>query len=54
MPLASSASRIVFSLARYEPAAVIDRVAMPVLVCLADRDQDIPVDYAQAVVARAP
>ena len=48
------APRIVFSLARYEPAAVIDRVAMPVLVCLADRDQDIPVDYAQAVVARAP
>lgn len=48
------APRIVFSLARYEPAAVIDRVAMPVLVCVGDQDQDIPVDYAQAVVARAP
>ena len=48
------APRIVFSLARYEPAAVIDRVAMPLLVCLGDQDQDIPVDWAQAVVARAP
>jgi dienelactone hydrolase len=48
------APRIVFSLARYEPAAVIDRLAMPLLVCVGDRDQDIPVDYAQAVVARAP
>jgi uncharacterized protein len=48
------APRIVFSLARYTPAAVIDRVAMPLLVCLGDQDQDIPVDWAQAVVARAP
>jgi uncharacterized protein len=48
------APRMLFSMARYEPAAVIDRVAMPLLVCVGDRDQDIPVDYAQAVVARAP
>jgi uncharacterized protein len=48
------APRIVFSLARYEPAAVIDRLTMPLLVCLGDQDQDIPVDWAQAVVARAP
>jgi uncharacterized protein len=27
---------------------------MPLLVCLGDQDQDIPVDWAQAVVARAP
>jgi uncharacterized protein len=48
------APRIVLRLGRYAPAAVIDRLAMPLLVCLADRDQDIPVDWAQAVVARAP
>jgi len=48
------APRMLFSMARYEPAAVIDRVAMPVLVCVGDRDEDIPVDYAKAVVARAP
>ncbi len=48
------APRIVFRLARYAPAEVLDRLAMPLLVCLADRDQDIPVDWAQAVVARAP
>ena len=48
------APRMLFSMARYEPAAVIDRVAMPLLVCVGDRDQDIPVDYARAVVARAP
>jgi fermentation-respiration switch protein FrsA (DUF1100 family) len=42
------------SLARYAPAEVMDRLAMPVLACVGDRDQDIPVDYAQAVVARAP
>jgi dienelactone hydrolase len=48
------APRIVLRLGRYAPAKVIDRLAMPLLVCLADRDQDIPVDWAQAVVARAP
>lgn len=48
------APRMLFSLGRYEPASVINRLAMPVLVCVADQDQDIPVDYAQAVVARAP
>jgi uncharacterized protein len=48
------APRVVFGLARYAPAKVIDRLTMPLLVCLADRDQDIPVDWAQAVVARAP
>lgn len=48
------APRIVLHLGRYAPAAVIDRLAMPLLACLADRDQDIPVDWAQAVVARAP
>jgi dienelactone hydrolase len=48
------APRMLFSMARYAPAAVMDRLAMPLLVCLADRDQDIPVDWAQAVVARAP
>ena len=48
------APRMLFSLARYEPAAVINRLAMPVLVCVGDQDQDIPVDYAQAVVAQAP
>jgi hypothetical protein len=44
----------VFSLTRYAPATVMDRLAMPVLVCLADRDEDIPADWAQTVVARAP
>jgi uncharacterized protein len=48
------APRMLFSMARYEPAAVMERLAMPVLVCVAERDQDIPVDYVQAVVARAP
>jgi pimeloyl-ACP methyl ester carboxylesterase len=48
------APRMLFSLARYEPAAVIDRLTMPVLVCVGDQDEDIPVGYAQAVVARAP
>jgi uncharacterized protein len=48
------APRILFRLARYAPAEVMDRLTMPVLVCLGDRDQDIPIDWAQAVVARAP
>ena len=48
------APRIVFALARYAPAKVIDRLTMPLLVCVGERDEDIPVDYAQAVVARAP
>jgi uncharacterized protein len=48
------APRIVFNLARYSPAKMMDRLAMPVLVCLGDRDREIPVDYAEAVVARAP
>jgi len=48
------APRIVFSLGRYAPAKVMDRLAMPLLACVADRDQEIPIDYAQTVVARAP
>jgi uncharacterized protein len=48
------APRIVFSLGRYAPAKVMERLTMPVLACVGERDQDIPVDYAQAVVARAP
>jgi uncharacterized protein len=48
------APRIVFSLAGYVPAEVIDRLSVPLLACLATRDEEIPVDWAQVVVARAP
>jgi hypothetical protein len=48
------APRVALTLPSYDPGAVLDRLAMPVLVCVADRDQEVPVDYAQVVVARAP
>jgi uncharacterized protein len=38
----------------YAPAEVMDRLTMPLLACLANRDEDIPVAWAQTVIARAP
>jgi pimeloyl-ACP methyl ester carboxylesterase len=47
------APRIALTLPSYDPGAVLARLDMPVLVCVADRDRLIPVDYARTVVARA-
>jgi uncharacterized protein len=48
------APRFVFDLPRYRPAAVIDRVTVPLLVCAARDDREIPVEYVRTAVARAP
>jgi uncharacterized protein len=48
------APRFVFALPRYRPGRVIDRLGMPLLVCVADRDRETPADFAAQVVERAP
>jgi dienelactone hydrolase len=47
------APRFVFELPRYRPATVLDRLAMPVLVCVARDDREIPIGYVRAAMARA-
>jgi uncharacterized protein len=48
------APRFVFALPRYAPGKLAERLAMPLLVCVADRDRETPADFAARVVARAP
>ncbi|MBO2529831.1 MAG: alpha/beta fold hydrolase [Thermobifida fusca] len=48
------APRAVFSLARYAPGSVVDRITVPVLVCAAEQDQEIPFEYVRKVAARNP
>ena len=48
------APRFVFALPRYQPAKVIGRLGMPLLVCVADRDRETPAEFAARLVERAP
>jgi uncharacterized protein len=47
------APRFVFALPRYRPGRVIDRLGMPLLVCVADRDRETPAGFAARVVEQA-
>jgi len=48
------APRFVFALPRYAPGKLAERLGMPLLVCVADRDRETPADFAARVVERAP
>jgi uncharacterized protein len=48
------APRFIFAVPRYEPAKLIERLKMPLLVCVGDRDRETPADYVARVVDRAP
>jgi uncharacterized protein len=48
------APRFVFAVPRYEPGKLIERLGMPLLVCVADRDRETPADFAARIVERAP
>ena len=48
------APRFVFALPRYAPGKLVERLGMPLLVCVADRDRETPADFAARVVERAP
>jgi uncharacterized protein len=50
----SFAPRFVFALPRYRPGKAVERLGMPLLVCVADDDRETPADYAARVVERAP
>jgi hypothetical protein len=39
------APRFVFALPRYQPAKAVERLGMPLLVCVADRDRETPADF---------
>jgi hypothetical protein len=48
------APRFVFALPRYAPGKLAERLGMPLLVCVADRDHETPANFAARVVERAP
>jgi uncharacterized protein len=48
------APRFVFAVPRYAPGKAVERLGMPLLVCVADRDRETPADYVARVVERAP
>jgi hypothetical protein len=48
------APRFVFALPRYQPGKAVERLGMPLLVCVADRDRETPADFAAQFVERAP
>jgi pimeloyl-ACP methyl ester carboxylesterase len=48
------APRFVFVLPRYRPGMVVERLGMPLLVCVADRDRETPAEFAARFVERAP
>jgi pimeloyl-ACP methyl ester carboxylesterase len=48
------APRFVFALPRYQPGKVVERLGMPLLVCVADRDRETPAEFAARFVERAP
>jgi pimeloyl-ACP methyl ester carboxylesterase len=48
------APRFVFALPRSAPGRLAERLEMPLLVCVADRDRETPADFAARVVERAP
>jgi uncharacterized protein len=48
------APRFVFAVPRYEPGKMVERLGMPLLVCVADRDRETPADFVARVVERAP
>jgi uncharacterized protein len=48
------APRFVFALPRYQPGKAVERLGMPLLVCVADRDRETPAEFAARFVERAP
>ena len=48
------APRFVFAVPRYQPGKAVERLGMPLLVCVADRDRETPADFAARFVERAP
>jgi hypothetical protein len=48
------APRFVFALPRYAPGKLAERLGMPLLVCVADRDRETPANFAARVVERVP
>jgi dienelactone hydrolase len=48
------APRFVFVLPRYQPGKAVERLGMPLLVCVADGDRETPADFAARFVERAP
>jgi pimeloyl-ACP methyl ester carboxylesterase len=48
------AARIMLHIARYRPGTTADRIAAPLLVCVADRDDTTPPGPAVAAAERAP
>lgn len=48
------APRTALTLARYEPGRLMARLTMPVLVCAAEEDAEIPLGYIRSAVALAP
>jgi uncharacterized protein len=48
------APRFVFALSRYAPGKLVERLGMPLLVCVAHRDRETPAEFAARFVERAP
>jgi uncharacterized protein len=48
------APRFVFALPRYQPGKLVERLGMPMLACVADRDRETPAEFAARFVERAP
>jgi pimeloyl-ACP methyl ester carboxylesterase len=48
------APRALFEMMRYKPGARAHRLAMPVLVCLAEHDRESPVELARQIADHAP
>jgi hypothetical protein len=48
------APRGLFGMLRYRPGDVAHRLAMPVLVCIADDDQETPEESTRLIAQRAP
>jgi uncharacterized protein len=48
------ASRGLFGMMRYKPGEVAHRLVMPVLVCVAERDNETPEELSRQIAERAP
>src|SRR5690606_5764487 len=48
------APRVLFEMLRYRPGDAAHRLAMPVLVCIAEHDRETPPELARVIAERAP
>lgn len=48
------APRVLFEMMRYKPSDEVDRLQMPVLVCIAEFDREVPADLARQIAEKAP